>query len=250
MSNVKKFMVLAAVLLAAAVLLQISYGIWRHDAEVGFRLTITRPADGDCECCNPGTYTTIQEGIDLLKNKVYNCIYNKMESFKSQLNARITELENLPFGGITFEELSAEVKQYREVDIARFGRCITKYGSYINELAQFYRNSPKEEKDKVPNFWDQYDGLWLLSDQLWYKRDELYDVVDDLWAVGESKIDYNKGSKEKDKDANINGNLAKDKNEGIDENIGEDLGMDSNEDVDKNADENLGSYTDEYKDEE
>jgi len=199
--KIRKLKVFIITLLIAVFLLGTSYAIWKHDAEVSFRLTIKMSAGSGCECCNPVTYTTIQEGINKLKNDVYNCIYNKMENYKSKLYARIAELESLPFGDITYEELSAEVQQYRNTDIAGFGTCITKYGKYINDLAAFYNNSSQEKKDEVPDFWQQHDKLWWLSDQLWHKRDELYDIVDDLWDIGESKIDYNK---KKNKDENGN----------------------------------------------
>jgi len=188
--NIKKILVSVAALLVAALLLETSYGIWRHNAQVSFRLTIARPSGGDSEC-SPGTYGTVQEGINLLKNNVYNCMYNKMEKYKKQLNERIKELESLPFGGITQEQLSNEVQEYRNVDIQKFGTCINRYGSYINDLSEFYRNSSEQEKENVPDFWDQYDDLWDLRDQLWHKRDELYDAVDNLWSVGISKIDFN-----------------------------------------------------------
>lgn len=197
MIDIKKLRLLIITLLTAILFFGTSYAIWRHNAEVSFRLTIKKPADSECEC-DPGTYTTIQEGINRLRINVYNCIYNKMERFKNQLKARITELENLPFGSITYEELSAEVQNYRNVDINGFGKCINKYGSYINDLVKFYNNSSDEEKNEVPDFYDQHDGLWRLSDQLWHKRDELYDVLDALWSVGESKIDYNKKESKKE----------------------------------------------------
>lgn len=202
MIDISKLKVFIITLLIAALFLGASYAIWRHDAEVGFRLTIKMPAGSGGEC-PPVEYTTIQEGIRVLKNNVYNCMYNKMESYKNQLNARITELKRLPFGGITYDELSSEVDEYRNVDIAGFGTCINRYGTYINDLAAFYNSSTEDEKNEVPDFWDQHDQLWQLSDQLWHKRQELYDVVDALWSVGESKIDYENRSKNGSEDEDL-----------------------------------------------
>lgn len=185
----KKLSVVVFMLIMSGALCSISYALWRHNTEVRFKLTISQPVhDTDCFNC---TYSTIQEGIDLHKNVQYPKYYNRMDNFKSQLQARITELNNLPFGGITYQELSDECNRYRNVDIAGFGTIIDNFGTCIDKLATFYKNSTKTEKSKVPDFWAQHNNLWDLSDQLWNKRQELYDTVNALWAAGESKIDYN-----------------------------------------------------------
>ncbi|HHW31913.1 MAG TPA: hypothetical protein GXX20_09625 [Clostridiaceae bacterium] len=106
------------------------------------------------------------------------------------LYARIDELNNLPFGGITYEELDAEVNKYRNVDIEGFGNCIETYGNCIVTLGEFYENSTPEEKKQVPNFWTESSGLWILHSQLWTKRSELYIVVSELWTAGQSKINW------------------------------------------------------------
>lgn len=190
----KRITVIITILIISCFTINFSYALWNHNAEVKFKLTISKPEydDNDCIC---GKYSTIQEGIDLLKYTQFNKFYNRMDRFKSTLQARISQLNGLPFGGITYDELSTECNNYRNVDIAAFGNTINVYGTCINNLATFYRNSPQSEKDKVPDFWTQYNNLWSLSNQLWSKRQELYDMVNQVWSAGEAKIDYNKGKK-------------------------------------------------------
>lgn len=166
------------------------YGLWGHNADVRFKLTISKP-EGEEDFCICGTYTTIQEGIDLLKDVQYPKIHNRMVAFEDRIRGRIAELNELPFGGITSEELSQEYKQYMNVNIPRFRNHVSTYGSHcINELAAFYRRSTKEEQDQVPDFWQQHTHLWSLSDQLWDKLDELYPVVNEFLKAGQKKIDY------------------------------------------------------------
>jgi hypothetical protein len=143
-------------------------------------------------------YDTIQEGIDLLKDIQYPKIYNRMDAFENQLEARIVELNALPFGGITYDELSQECNDYRNVDIARLRDCVSTYGQCcINNLTAIYNSLTWEEKCQIPDFWDQHSNLWGLSDQLWNKYDELYDIGNEVWEAGENKIDYNNGGKNK-----------------------------------------------------
>lgn len=166
------------------------YALWRHNTEVVFNLTISEPEQGD-GCCVCGMYDTVQEGIDLLRDVQYPKVYNRLDAFKNQIEARIIELEALPYGGITFDELSQERNQYM-ADIAEFRECVRTYGQCcINTLTAIYNSLTWQEKSQIPDFWTQHSNLWDLSDQLWYKLDELYDVVDEFWEVGESKIDYN-----------------------------------------------------------
>ena len=186
----KKLSVVALILIVSGALFSISYALWRHNAEVRFRLTITQPVHNEFEC--PGCiYNTIQDGIDLHKNVRYPALYDMMDRYKSQLQARVTELNNLPFGGITYQELSAECNRYRDVDITGFGDMITGYGTCIRRLADFFNSSTQEAKNEVPDFWTQHNNLWSLHNQLWSKRQELYDAVNAVWSVGQSKIDYN-----------------------------------------------------------
>jgi len=184
-----KKLILSAILLVVAVfLIEKSYGLWDSRTDVRFRLTISWPENGDdCIC---GKYTTIQEGIILLRDVQYNKLYSRMDAFEAQLRERIQELNNLPFGGITFDELSQERDYYMNVVIKGFRDCVNTFGSCINGLAKFYNNSAKEEKDKVSDFWDQHKHLWDLSDDLWDRIEPLYDVVNEFWEAGNRKIDY------------------------------------------------------------
>ncbi len=178
------------ILLALAVsvfLVSGSFAFWKQDAEVKFTLNIARPDDGEFSC---GDYATIQEGIDLLAEIKYFHIYDMMLDFENELEARVVELNNLPFGGITLQELQAECTYYRNVDLARFGNIINRYGNCINKLAAFYNNSSPEEKAQVPDFWNQHGELWGLHGDLWVKRQDLYNAVDKVWKAGEKKIDY------------------------------------------------------------
>jgi|GEM_PF-3228418 len=189
----KKPAVIVLLTLAVSVfLVSGSFAFWRHDAEVKFTLNIAKPEDGEFNC---GDYATIQEGIDLLAEIKYFHIYDMMLDFENELEARVVELNNLPFGGITLQELQAECTDYRNVDIAGFGDIINRYGNCINKLADFYRNSSPEEKAQVPDFWNQHSRLWGLHSDLWVKRQDLYNAVDEVWEAGEEKIDYNHGGK-------------------------------------------------------
>ena len=191
----KPAVIIFLILLMSIFLVSASFAFWKHDAEVKFTLNIAQPDDGEFSC---GDYTTIQEGIDLLADIKYFYIYDLMIEFENELDARVVELNNLPFGGITLNELREECNYYRNVDISRFGDIIDQYGNCIRKLADFYRNSSQEEKDQVPDFWTQHTMLWGLHTQLWNKRQDLYDVVEEVWEAGEEKIDYNHGGK-KDK---------------------------------------------------
>jgi hypothetical protein len=190
---IKRFIAVltAFILILTAAVINKSYALWRQNAEVKFTLTISQPPQEN-GCCICGKYTTIQEGIDLLKHVQFPKIYGNMDLFKGQLNARAKELENLPFGGITYDELKAEVDQYRDVDIQAFVNCINTYADCIRNLNAFYQNSTEEEKQQVPDFWSQHSNLWSLHTQLWSKHNELYTAVNAVWAAGEKKIDYNK----------------------------------------------------------
>jgi len=171
-------------------LIDVAFALWNNNSEVKFTLTISQPEQaGDCGC---GNYSTIQEGINLLKNEKYNYINNMMDQFAVLLENRISQLQNLPFGDITFAELNAEVNAYRQVNIKAFGDCIGMYGDCINILSALYRKASQKEKQEVPDFWDQHTQLWNLHGLLWDKRDELYSLVNEVWRVGETKIDYNK----------------------------------------------------------
>ncbi|MDT3699987.1 MAG: hypothetical protein RO469_11245 [Thermincola sp.] len=188
----KQGIIIVFILIASYFLTTESFALWKQDAEVKFTLNISQPQEEGFGC---GNYSTIQEGIDMLKDIKYNYIYNKMDQFESELAARVIELNNLPFGGITLAELQEECNNYRNVDITGFGTIINKYGDCINKLADFYRNSTQEEKNQVPDFWDQHNTLWDLHTQLWDKRQGLYDAVNAVWQAGEAKIDYNHGGK-------------------------------------------------------
>lgn len=190
MVNIKKIVsIIVLSIMVAAFLAGTGYGLWGHNTDVKFKLTISQPEEDSCCIC--GTYTSIQEGIDLLKNVQYTKICNRMDRFKDRLRARIAELNNLPIGGITKDELSQEIDRYRNVDIKQITECISTYGSCcINELANFYNKSSEKEKMQVPDFWDQHDELWDLSDQLWDRCDELYDIVDEVEKVGKKKIKH------------------------------------------------------------
>ena len=217
---IKRFAVVVLVLIAAYFLVSISFALWRHDSEVVFNLTISEPENEEGCCCDNVTYTTIQEGIDVLRDEVYNCINNKLENYKDMLEARIVELNNLPFGGITLAELQAECGQYRNVDLVKFGNCINKYADCIDQLSDFYRHSTKAERNAVPDFWTQSNNLWTLHTQLWNKRNVLYGIVNEVWDAGEAKIDYDNdsdghgGNDDHDGNDGHNGNNGNNGNDG------------------------------------
>lgn len=200
------------VLSASRTLINASYALWNHDAEVAFTLTITEPDQGgeDFQC---GSYDTIQEGIDLLKDVKFAYIYELMGQFQNELEARVSELNDLPFGGITESELQAECDGYRD-RVENFGTMIHKYGRCINALAQFYNSSSQEEKNQVPNFWSIHTMLWSLHGELWDKRGDLYDGVNEVWETGQEKIDYIQGGngngkgQGKDQSLVMDGNLS------------------------------------------
>lgn len=190
MFNIKNLIFVITLLIIVTAIIGTSFALWGHNTEVKFKLSISRPEDDDNSCIC-GTYSSIQEGIDLLKDIQYPKIYDRMDAFVSQLQERIIELNNLPYGGITFDELSQERDQYVNVDIMGFKKCIETYGQHcIQNLKEFYEQSPQEEKQQVPDFWAQHDMLWRLSDQLWDRYSELYRVVDEFWEAGERKIKY------------------------------------------------------------
>ena len=164
-----------------------SYALWGQNAEVSFRLTISEPEHFDFDC--PGcTYDTVQEGFDLHRFVQYPAAYNMMASYKDRLQDRVAELNSLPFGGITAQELSQEVNRYRD-ELGRFGDMINAFGTCIRRLADFYNSLPWEERSQIPDFWEKHDLLWSLSNNLWSKRSELYDAVNAVEAAGQAKID-------------------------------------------------------------
>jgi hypothetical protein len=174
------------VLILSFFLTNASFALWKHDSEVRFTLTISQPQDEfDCE-----NYDTIQEGIDIHRDIRYPYIYDRMDQFEAQLEARVIELNNLPFGGITLPELQAECNNYRTIVNSDFAALINGYGQCINKLANFYNNSSQEEKEQVPDFWSQHTMLWELHTQLWNRRQALYTAIDAVWRAGEAKIDY------------------------------------------------------------
>ncbi len=183
-------LVLSIALIAGISLLSgTGYALWRHSTSVRFKLTILKPAEDDIGCVC-GTYATIREGIDLLHIQ-HAKIRDRMDEFAARLQARIEEIEALPYGGITYEELKEERNRYVNVDIKNFRDYIITFGSHcINGLAKFYNQSSKEEKDQVPDFWEQHGILWDLSDELWDRHDGLYDLVNEFWKAGEKKIDW------------------------------------------------------------
>lgn len=189
MIYIKKLVLIVSILILFVLFLNGSYALWRHNTEVKFTLTISQPEE-DYSCCICGKYSTAQEGMDLLINVQYPKIFGKMEQFKNQLYARANELDNLPFGSITYDELKAETDHYRNVDIKAFGNCINTYGDCIDTLGDFYDNLSEEEKNQIPDFWDELSGIWNLHSQLWTKRGELYTAVDAVWEAGHRKIDY------------------------------------------------------------
>jgi hypothetical protein len=187
----RQIFIVVVIIIGTMLFTGISYGLWGHNADVKFKLTISKPED-EC-CCICGTYSTIQEGIDLLRNVQYPKIYNRMDALKEQIEQRITELNALPFGGITLEELQQEYDQYKAKIDVKFYNCIETYGDCIRGLADFYERSSEEEKKQFPNFWkDEHSELWNLHSQLWTKRSSLYTVLSAFWTAGHQKIDYNK----------------------------------------------------------
>jgi hypothetical protein len=178
-----------AVLSTFSRVMNASYALWNHDAEVTMVLTIT-PPDPDEEDFECGDYSTIQEGIYLLRDIKYPYLYEKTDDLQNVLEARIQQLNELPFGGITLEELQAEYDGYQS-KLDNLGTMINKYGQCINALGEFYNNSSQEEKGQVPDFWSIYSSLWNLHTELWVKRGELYNKLSEFWIVGHSKIDYN-----------------------------------------------------------
>lgn len=190
---IKKPVWISLTVIFSILLIGTVYAVWSQTSEVKFRITISQSDHGCGDCTGGFRYQSINEGIQLLRQNAYTCLYQKMERYRLQLEARITELNELPFGGITNQKLQDECNRYRNVDIAGFGDCINKYGDLINELATFYNNSSQKEKDEVPDFWTQRSSLWDLRTQLWNKRQGLYNVVDDVWSAGRAKIDYKHG---------------------------------------------------------
>ncbi|MGI6189630.1 MAG: hypothetical protein ACOYI1_07880 [Caldicoprobacteraceae bacterium] len=187
-NRIKKIVIPAVVLIISAFLINAGYGLWSSRAEVRFRLTIWWPADYECVC---GTYATIQEGIILLRDHQYNKIRGRTEAFDAYLRDRIQELGDLPYGGITFNELAQELSYYRSVLMANLRGCVDQYAECINGLTGFYNNSSQQEKNEVPDFWDQQRHLWDLQQDLWKNRvDPLYDLINELESVGQSKINW------------------------------------------------------------
>jgi hypothetical protein len=169
-----------AILVASIFLIKTSFALWSHKAAVGFTLNISQPQEEEF-CC--GHYTTIQEGINILRDIKYIYIYNKMDQFENALEARVVELNNLPPGGITLEELQEECKNYQNV-AKGLKNIIKQYKHCLDGLADFYRNSSQEDKDEVPDFWDQHNSLCDLQEQL--KDEKLKDIEDLIKAVREA----------------------------------------------------------------
>ena len=179
--GIKKFRIVIPALLLPVLAFNINFALWNHNAEIRFRITITQPA--------PSYYDTIAGGIQYNIN-IYESIKRDILSFKQQLMERIDEINELPFGCITQAELSQECLYYRNEVIAGFGERINGFGQAINELTDFYRNSSQEEKDEVPDFWEQHQALWDYFEILWSLRDELYSLVDEFEEAGQGKIYY------------------------------------------------------------
>ncbi|NLZ92890.1 MAG: hypothetical protein GX922_02550 [Firmicutes bacterium] len=177
--------IIILILLMSFLVIGTSYALWTQDSEIKFALTISTPPEEEFTC---GTYDTIQEGIDLLKGSKYNFIASRLDNFANMLAARVTELNNLPVGGITWDELLHECAEYRDVANNKFGGYLNKYGQCINKLANFYNQSTPEEKAAVPDFWDQHTALWALHSQLWNKRSTLYTAINEVQEAGETKI--------------------------------------------------------------
>ena len=179
--DIRKIKWVIPVLLMPVLIFNISFALWKHDAEIRFRVTISQPAHG--------SYDTILEGIQY-NIAIYERIRPDILSFNQQLTERIAEINDLPYGGITFEELSQERNHYRSVVIPEFRERIQGFAQAINELTVFYKNSSQEEKNEVPDFWDYHQILWdyrVMLDNLCL---ELDDLVTEFWYAGEEKIDY------------------------------------------------------------
>lgn len=178
------------VLILSMICTSVSYGLWRYNSEVRFTLTISQP-EVDYGCCICGKYTTVQEGLDLLSNVQYPKLYSRMDAFEKQLYARAEEINNMPPGSITYDELEAELEQYEEV-ILGFGNCITIYGDCIENLNKFYSNLPNEEQKEIQNFWVELSKRWTLHSQLWTKRSQLYTAWSAVRTAGLSKVNLKK----------------------------------------------------------
>ena len=75
--------------------------------------------------------------------------------------------------------------------MANLRGCVDQYAECINGLTGFYNNSSQQEKNEVPDFWDQQRHLWDLQQDLWKNRvDPLYDLINELESVGQSKINW------------------------------------------------------------
>jgi hypothetical protein len=172
--------------IGASVFLGTGYALWRHNAEVRFSLTISQYED-ELLFCVCGTYSTIKEGIEILRDRQYPGIYSSIDKLVNEIYVRTDEINNLPVGGITFQELSAERSVFMEA-IQMWRSYITQYGTCINTLTQVYNNSSIEEKSQVPDFWSHHSHLWSLRDDLWDKTEEFYNALDEFWEVGEQKI--------------------------------------------------------------
>ena len=181
------FLILAA-LAISLFLMKAGFALWSHKAEIQFTLNISPPQEPEEEEFCYGDYATIQEGIDILRDIRYDYIYNKMEQFLSELEARLDEIEGLAKGDISGGELGEECEYYREVVIAGFANLIEQYGDYIENLTEFYYGSSSEEQAAVPDFWVQRGVLWNLRTQLWNKRTELFNTVTMIWNAGMQKI--------------------------------------------------------------
>lgn len=192
MFGIKKIALIIVILIAGiSIFFGTSYALWRHNTEVKFNLTISEPEEEDeSDYCVCGTYNTIQEGIDILRDIQYPRIYNRMDTFENQLCDRISEINDLPYGSITLPELKEERDYYMGI-IDELGSCVRTYGSCcIKGLEKFYKKATKEEQNQVPDFWTQHSELWDLSNQLWSKRNELYDAINAFWEAGLRKINF------------------------------------------------------------
>ena len=188
----RKIIALLIIILLSLIFLNVGYGLWSHDTDVAFNLTISPPKDDGkgFNCCICGTYDTIEEGLTILETVQYDRIHNWMDEFEAQLKERTLELENMPIGSVTADEIRGEVARYREDIIGKeMGGCITTYGNHcLARIRELYQNPSSENKEEVVDFWKRYDGIWVSSDELWARRDKLYPEVDSLEQMGQSRV--------------------------------------------------------------
>ena len=182
----RKIIALLIIILLSLIFLNVGYGLWSHDTDVAFNLTISPPKDDGSGCCICGTYDTVEEGIALLEGPQYNNIKSKIQKLLEKIEMRTAEFGSMEEGDLDGDVYATERDALRaEVNAMR--ACVNTYNNCCTDsLAQKYYKIPWNERDD-----NWFEGkLRQLEDlyrQLESKQDEVEGAMEQYEITGDAR---------------------------------------------------------------